>query len=118
MLTVKRYAELFNVYFGIGQLVHPLANDSICYKHTRQLAQRYGTLAEIEEIEGVGYPPYSLEAVTHQRKWLTKFYEIFMKEKFNRDRPDYRKILLSTPEYTLWDVIMMGIDPLYSSRHL
>jgi pimeloyl-ACP methyl ester carboxylesterase len=118
MLTVKQHPELFHAYFGIGQLIHPLANDSICYDHTLNLAEKYGNTFEIGKIDVIGYPPYSSEAVTRQRKWLTKYEQIFMEQKFSRDRPDYRKLLLSTPEYSLWDIIRMGIDPLYASRLL
>ena len=116
--TVSHYSELFHAFVGIGQLVQPLLNDSLSYEYTLQLAQRYGDTAEIEELKSIGYPPYNSEKATRQRKWLTKYDELFMREKFNRHRPDYRAHLLSTPEYSLWDVLMMGIDPFYSSRHL
>jgi pimeloyl-ACP methyl ester carboxylesterase len=118
LLTVKRHPELFYAFVGIGQLIHPLKNDSLSYEHTLQLANVYAESTEIEEIKSIGYPPYLFEEVTIQRKWLTKFDSHFMKEKFNSHLTDTRANLLSTPEYSLWDVIMMGIDPFFSSRHL
>jgi pimeloyl-ACP methyl ester carboxylesterase len=118
LLTVKSYPELFHAFAGIGQLVYPLKDDTLSYEHTLQLAEKYADNDEKKEIKSVGYPPYSFEEVTIQRKWLTKYDSHFMKENFNFHSIDARTDLLSTPEYSLWDVLIMGIDPNFSSRHL
>jgi pimeloyl-ACP methyl ester carboxylesterase len=118
ILTVRQYPDLFHAFVGIGQLVHPLKSDSLSYEHTIHLAQRYTDTEGIAELRSISYPPYEYKEVSVQRKWLTRYYEKLMMDKFGRLRPDYRAYLLSTPEYTLWDVLMMGIDPFYSSRNL
>ena len=118
LLTSKRHPDLFHAFVGIGQLVHPLKNDSLSYQHTLQLARQYASHSEIEEIKSIGYPPYSSDEVTIQRKWLTKFEAQFMNERFNYHENSARINLLSTPEYSLWDILIMGIDPYFSSRHL
>ena len=53
-----------------------------------------------------------------QRKWLTQFDARNMKKRYNYHFSDARTDLLSTPEYTLWDVLLIGIDPYFSMRHL
>ena len=118
LLTVNIHPELFHAFIGIGQLVHPLRNDSLSYNYTVQLVRRYGTAADIKDVKSIGYPPYNRDQVLRQRKWLTKFEQIQMREKPDRHRYDYRTQLLSTPEYSLSDVLLMGIDPLYSFKHL
>jgi pimeloyl-ACP methyl ester carboxylesterase len=118
LLTVKRHPELFHAFVGIGQLVHPLINDSLSYQYTLQLARQYADSTQIEEIKSIGYPPYEFDEVSNQRKWLTKYETILMREKFNYQSPNHRTDLLSTPEYSLWDILMMGIDPYFSSRYL
>ena len=50
-----------------------------------------------------------------QRKWLTLFYQ---KIQPTRNLPNYRTKLLSTPEYTLIDILRMGIDPYFAIKHL
>jgi len=118
LLTVNKYPELFHTFVGISQLVNPLKNDSLSYQYTLQLAEKYADAVEIEDIKSIGYPPYSLQQVMMQRKWLTKFDALDMKKRYNYQYSDARTDLLSTPEYSLLDVLVMGIDPYFSSRHL
>jgi len=118
LLTVRSHPELFHAFVGIGQLVQPLANDSLSYKYTLQLAKSYADSAELEEIKSIGYPPYSLNKIMLQRKWLTKFDALFMKDRFKYQSENARINLLSTPEYSICDILMMGIDPYFSSKHL
>jgi pimeloyl-ACP methyl ester carboxylesterase len=118
LLTVNNYPELFHAFVGIGQLIYPMMNDSLSYEYTLQLANLYADSTEMEAIKSIGYPPYSFEDMTTQRKWLTKYDDLFLKEKFQYQAVNARLKLLSTPEYSLWDLLIMGIDPLYSSRKL
>jgi pimeloyl-ACP methyl ester carboxylesterase len=118
LMVVHQYPELFYSYVGIGQMIHPLANDKISYEYTIKLAQDFGNQKAITELKKVGYPPYGLEKLNIQRRWLTKFYRKLMAEKFNISRPNHWKKLLSTPEYTFMDILKMGFDPDFSARHL
>ena len=115
---MKRYPELFHAFVGIGQLIHPLENDRVSYQFTLETAKRLGNKRAIEELRKIGPPPYNHERLAIQRKWLTAFDERLMKERFDKTPPNYRKKLLSTPEYSLFDILKMGIDPFFSTRHL
>ncbi len=118
LIVIHRYPELFSGYVGISQMIHPLENDKISYQYTIKLAQNFENERALKELKKIGNPPYNLEKLTIQRKWLTKFYRMLMAEKFNISRPNHGKKLLSTPEYTFIDILKMGLDPFFSARHL
>ena len=118
LMAVHRYPELYSCYVGIGQMIHPLENDKLSYEYTLKLAQDFDNQKAIKQLRKVGYPPYNLEKLNIQRRWLTKFYRKLMAEKFNISRPNHWQKLLSTPEYTFIDIVKMGLDPDFSARHL
>jgi len=118
LLTAKRHPELFYAYVGIGQMVYPLENDSISYQYTLKIADKFGNEEALKSLKKIGNPPYNYEEIIIQRKWLTGFYEVMMSEKFNKKRINYRKKLLSTPEYSLIDIFKMGINPFFSIKCL
>lgn len=118
LLTAKSHHELFHAYIGIGQMVYPLENDRISYQYTLKIAERLENEEALKDLKKIGTPPYNYEELIIQRKWLTGFYENMMVEKFNKKRTNYRKKLLSTPEYSLIDILKMGMNPLFSIKHL
>jgi pimeloyl-ACP methyl ester carboxylesterase len=118
ILTVKDHPELYYAYIGIGQLVAPLENDSISCQFTLKTAARLRNEKALQELKEIGFPPYTYKELIIQRKWLTKFDEKMMAHRFNKKSVNYRKKLLSTPEYTLIDIFKMGLDPFFSTRHL
>ncbi|MCF7886557.1 MAG: alpha/beta hydrolase, partial [Candidatus Marinimicrobia bacterium] len=118
ILTVKKNPDLFNGYIGIDQLVYALKNDSISYQYTLELARKYNNQEALEELRKIGYPPYSSRQVIIQRRWLTKFYRQFMGDEFNIERQNQFIKLLSTPEYSIVDIIRMGQEPFFSIEHL
>jgi pimeloyl-ACP methyl ester carboxylesterase len=118
ILAANRYPEDYLAYIGIGQLVHPLKNDSISYQYTLTAAREQGNKKAMRELEVLGYPPYTSEQLRIQRTWLTKFSLDVLQYKFNYKKPRELKILLATPEYTFGDILRMGRDPFFSSRHL
>jgi len=118
LFTAKRRPELFYAYIGIGQMVYPLENDSISYQYTLKIAERFRNEEALKDLKKIGDPPYGYEELIIQRKWLTGFYEVMMAEKFNKKRINYRKKLLSTPEYSLIDIFKMGTDPFFSIKYL
>ncbi len=118
LLTAKRHPELFYAYVGIGQMVYPLENDSISYQYTLKIAERFGNEEALKSLKKIGNPPYNYEELIIQRKWLTGFYKAIMAEKFNKKRINYRKKLLSTPEYSLIDIFKTGMDPFFSIKCL
>lgn len=118
LLTAKRYPELFYAYIGIGQIVDPLENDRISYQYTIEIAERSGNEKALNDLRNIGEPPFNFKELIIQRKWLTKFYKNMMAEKFNNKPQNHLKKLLSTPEYSLIDIIKMGLDPFFSIKHL
>ena len=118
LFTAKRHPELLYAYIGIGQMVYPLENDSISYQYTLKIAERFRNEEALKDLKKIGDPPYGYEELIIQRKWLTGFYEVMMAEKFNKKRVNYRKKLLSTPEYSLIDIFKMGMDPFFSIKCL
>ncbi|MBC8488360.1 MAG: alpha/beta hydrolase [Bacteroidetes bacterium] len=118
LLTAKRHPELFYAYVGIGQMVYLLENDSVSYQYTLKIAEKFGNEEALKSLKKIGNPPYNYEEQIIQRKWLTGFYEVITAEKFNKKRINYRKILLSTPEYSLIDIFKMGMDPFFSIKCL
>lgn len=118
LLTAKRHPELFYAYIGIGQMVYPLENDSISYQYTLKIAERFRNEKALKSLKKIGDPPYDYEKLIIQRKWLTGFYEVMMAEKFSKKRINYRKKLLSTPEYSLIDIFKIGMDPFFSIKCL
>jgi pimeloyl-ACP methyl ester carboxylesterase len=118
IVTANRYPEDYLAFIGIGQLVHPLKNDSLSYEYTLKYAREHGNENAVRELEALGYPPYSSQQARIQRTWLTEFSLDFLHEKFNYVKPNELKVLLSTPEYTFGDILRMGRDPFFSSRLL
>lgn len=118
LFAVNKNPELFNGYISIGQLIYPLKNDSLSYEHTIKLAQRFNNNETLKKLEKVGYPPYNSEQIIKQRRWLTKFYHQFMEQKFGVKRQNLFVKLLSTPEYSIFDIIRMGKAPFFSIQHL
>jgi pimeloyl-ACP methyl ester carboxylesterase len=118
LLSVKKYPEMFTAYLSIGQLVVPLKNDQLSYQFTLELAKKYDRQAAIEELRTLGSPPFSPDRIIIQRRWLTEFYRKFMEEKFNVHKQNQLIKLLSTPEYSIIDIVKMGQDPFFSIRHL
>jgi pimeloyl-ACP methyl ester carboxylesterase len=115
---VQRIPELFHAYIGIAQMIEPLRNDSLAYRFTLRTAKEYQNKKAIKELEKIGGPPYNYEQLLMQRKWLTIFSEKILTEKFGRYHQDNRTKLLSTPEYSLLDLIKIGFDPTFSLRSL
>jgi pimeloyl-ACP methyl ester carboxylesterase len=111
---VKEHPELFHAYVGISQIISPLKNDSISYENAVQAARQYHNNIVIEELKNIGYPPYSYQNLLKQRKWLTHFHDKYLK----KQPLNYHYLLLSTVEYSLFDIILFGLNPYYSLKHL
>ena len=120
IFTAMRHPELFYAYVGIGQIVKSLENDKISYQFTLETAARLGNEKALKNLEEIGPPPYNYKKLIIQRKWLTEFSKIIMAENTGKGYPisNSRIKLLSTPEYSLIDILKMGINPYFSIKHL
>jgi pimeloyl-ACP methyl ester carboxylesterase len=115
---VQKYPEHISNYIGIGQIVNPLANDSISYYHTLYLADVQRNQKALFDLKKIGPPPYTYKELINQRKWLTKFTRKFNNDYKNAEFQHNLLRLLSTPEYSLKDIFVMGLDPFFSLKHL
>jgi len=117
LLTVSQYPGLYQGYIGVGQLIHPLRNDSISYRYTLELAQKYQHTNALEALHQIDFPPWSYSKMLTQRRLLTQLHDRFMRETYQHYPINQFRTLLATPEYTLMDIIRMGLDPYHSIRH-
>ena len=85
-----------------------------------EIAEKLVNDQAIDDLKSIGPPPYDYKELAIQRRWLTKFYKESMKQKKGDEYLGLssRKKLLSTPEYSLIDIILMGLDPYFSTKHL
>ncbi len=58
VLAVQRQPELFRAYIGTGQMVSPLATDTIFYEDTLAWAQANGKNGLADDLLEIGPPPY------------------------------------------------------------
>ena len=120
LLTAKQYPELFYAFIGVGQLVNPLENDRISYEFCLETAKKLEIEKAVNELERIGPPPYNYQKLIIQRKWLTRFEKVILSEKGIQNYPEFNTVkkLLSTPEYSIVDILRMGMDPYFSLKHL
>jgi pimeloyl-ACP methyl ester carboxylesterase len=120
LLAVHQHPSLYKAFIGIGQIVAPLEGEKLSYEFSHAYAKKQNWIDAKNELEKIGYPPYTPGEFLIQRKWLTK-----MDKKVMRDlgystptKWDLMKKLLGTPEYSLIDIINMGMDPYFSINQL
>lgn len=66
---IKRRPELFSAYVGTGQMVDHVRADELSYQHAIDSARARNDKAAMDELEGIGPPPYkSLEAWVLKQK--------------------------------------------------
>lgn len=121
ILTVQKYPELFYAYIGMGQLISPLVNDSLSYERTLEMARQQNNTVAIQELLKIGYPPYDYKQILRQRRWLTRLTAVKNSIKHPVKENDYflnLQTLLATPDYSLLDILRMGMQPLFSIQHL
>ncbi|MCK4893017.1 MAG: alpha/beta hydrolase [Calditrichia bacterium] len=121
MRIVQQKPGWFYAYISIGLMVTPMKSDSISFEHTRNLATLQANAKALTELAKIGYPPYEFQELLLQRKWLSR---LAKNQETSTDRLlagnffNYLIRLLTTPEYSIWDILEMGSDPYFSLRHL
>jgi proline iminopeptidase len=58
VLAVQERPELYAAFIGTGQMVSQLATDTIFYDDTLEWAEATGKTGLVEELRGIGPPPY------------------------------------------------------------
>lgn len=120
LLAVYHHSELFKAFIGIGQIVHPMEGEKLSYEFSLSFAEKLNWPEAKNELQKIGYPPYTPVEFLIQRKWLTKMDKILMRDLGydNLTKWDLMKRLLGTPEYSLMDIIRMGMDPYFSINQI
>ena len=117
ILAASRAPHKYHAVIGIAQLVAPLPNDSISLAKTKVLARAAGDAEAIAKLDDLGPAPFAPAALITQRRWLSRL-EL---PEHGKQRPSSwqtRMALLSTPEYSFWDILRMGSDPYFCLEHL
>lgn len=60
-------------YFGVGQISNMLASDHAGYDFALQQAHQRQNASALSELDRIGPPPYDVETMRVQRKWVTTF---------------------------------------------
>jgi pimeloyl-ACP methyl ester carboxylesterase len=64
---IDKSPELFNAYFGIGQMVNSKLSEQLSYDFTMQSAEKYNDHKTIKKLKKIGRPPYKTN-----KEWLDK----------------------------------------------
>lgn len=79
ILTVSRYPEFFHAFISIGQIVDPKRTEKLSYEFTLKKAIETDNREAIDELNLIGPPPYGIDKIVIQRKWLKRFGGLFHK---------------------------------------
>jgi pimeloyl-ACP methyl ester carboxylesterase len=120
MLAAHQHPESYYAFIGVGQSIRPLENDRITYQFCLETARKNEDKNAMNELETIGSPPYDYRKLIIQRKWLTRFEKMILSENGIQNHPQFNTVekLLSTPEYSLWDILSMGLEPYFSLKYL
>jgi pimeloyl-ACP methyl ester carboxylesterase len=96
---VQQRPDLFYAYVGTGQVADETTNYAIAYEALLKKARDTGNQQAIEELKGIGLPPYTSPAGYQvQRKWSNRF------EGADRFLPSTIGLALQAPGYSARDL--------------
>jgi pimeloyl-ACP methyl ester carboxylesterase len=72
-LYVSRFPGKVSAYAGCGQIGDWAASEAGSYAYALSEAERLGNQKALDELRGIGPPPYSADALWTQRNWLQTF---------------------------------------------
>lgn len=106
-ITASRNPDDFYAYIGIGQFVHARENEEYSYKFTLGEAEKDGNQKAIRELKEIGKPPFDgLRKLGVEREWLGYYGGALFHGEHRKDTYDYiGKMMLSSPEYSLVDIL-------------
>jgi pimeloyl-ACP methyl ester carboxylesterase len=113
--ALARAPERFWGYVGAGQLVRPLDADREGYEWALVQAERRGHREAREALRQLGPPPYDVQALLEQRKWLGTFGGV----RHTGDPPGSLRMfwdLLTTSAYSWGDLWRIASDPFFALR--
>ena len=120
-LLASRHPERIAAYIGMGQLADGPENERISYEFVYNEAKKRNDQKAIRDLERIGAPKAglyaSLEDLMVQRDYMTKFGGGGYKESASIWKSMILP-LLSTPEYTLFDLPKYSQGAFYNLRQL
>ena len=75
MLAVQREPRLYRAFVGTGQMVSPLATDTVYYRDTLTWAKETGNTGLVDTLTRIGPPPYP--RVRDYEATLSHEYEVY-----------------------------------------
>lgn len=69
----QAHSEKVSAYVGVSQVVDGVEGERRTYAFALDEARRRANAKAVAELEGIGPPPYGMEALLRQRKWLGEF---------------------------------------------
>ena len=117
ILAASRYPELFHAFICLGQVVKKNEQEDISYRFVLGIANKFRNQIAIEELEGIGAPPYdNHKELSKQRKWLERFGGVSHNNKITVK--DYLKIGLTSPDYSLFDGLLFLLGREFSENNM
>jgi pimeloyl-ACP methyl ester carboxylesterase len=113
--ALARAPERLWGYVGAGQLVRPLESDREAYEWALVQAERQGNRQAREALRQLGPPPYDVNQLLEQRKWLGTFGGV----RRHGDPPGPVQLLrdlLTTSAYSWGDLWRIATDPFFALR--
>jgi pimeloyl-ACP methyl ester carboxylesterase len=107
-----------HAYIALGQVIQPLRSDSFSYRYCLQKAGDLNDNRAQEALRKIGYPPYDSGRLLEQRRWLSRLTGGDSPENISASYFDYFRKLLATPEYSVKDILVMGMSPYFSLKML
>ena len=73
VLAVKQHPEYYSAFVGTGQMVNMLRGDKLGLDYALKHARDKSNSKAISELESIGEPPYTLDELLVQRKWVSEY---------------------------------------------
>ncbi len=70
---VQAHPDKVSAYVGVSQVVGAAEGERRSYEFALSEAKRRANAKAVAELEGIGPPPYEIDALLLQRKWLSEF---------------------------------------------
>lgn len=117
MLAIQRAPDLYKRYFGVAQVVDVMAGNKLSYEQLLTIVQEQKDEKAYQALTHIGPPPWeNLRYDRIHQNYVDKF-----GGGITRDGKMVRKILLNlltSKEYTLYDVIRFMRGQFFSMQHL
>ncbi|MBL8231802.1 MAG: alpha/beta hydrolase [Bryobacterales bacterium] len=113
--AIQKCPETFQAYAGIAQFVNVFEHERQATLFIQQAAERAGNREAMEAIQRIGKPPYGVDKIVDQRRWLGEFRGL--DARFPPSNWRTFKDTAQAPEYTFVDLMRIVLDP-YRARRL